>query len=318
MTKRPTISVIMPCYNEAKQLNRSIASVYEQTFADIELIVVDDGSSDNSLGVLAELSKRYPSLRYFSQCNKGAGPARNHGLKEARGQMIAFLDADDSWHVDCLKMLHAALTKAPNAAIAYCGWQNIGLEENRCQPFVPPDYEQANKEEIFLRGCRWPIHAALTRGDIIHNAGGFDENWTSCMDYDLWLRIAPFNEIVLVPEILAYYHHYDGEQITHNRSRIALNHWRIQQKFLDNHPETRTLLGTNKINEITSGELLHRAYTCYWSRDLKAAHALFRVVFYKFYFSKTDLKYLIPSLLPYNLYQLLIDKTDAWKDNKNN
>ena len=306
MSKQPAISVIMPCYNEAERLNQSVCSVYEQSFSDLELIVVDDGSSDDSLSVLEKLSKQYTSLRYFSQKNKGAGPARNRGLKEARGEMIAFLDADDSWHPDCLKKLHEKLTETKDTVIAYCGWQNIGLDENRCKPFIPPNYEQPEKIETLLRGCRWPIHAALTRSDAMQKVGGFDETWTSCMDYDLWLRIASFNKIALVPEVLAFYHHHDGEQITNNRSRIALNHWRIQKQFLINHPEISHQLGAKKIGEITHGELLHRAYICYWDRNLEASHTLFRTVLSTFHFKVRDLKYLLPALLPYKIYQSLI------------
>jgi len=228
MNKEPAISVIMPCYNESSRIAEGVHSVFNQTFTSLELIVVDDGSKDDSLEVLEVLSSKYDGLRFISQPNKGAGPARNRGLKEARGQYIAFLDADDTWHPECLEKLHDRLESSPDAALVYCGWQNKGLSENKCKPFVPPDYEQADKVEILLRGCRWPIHAALTRRSAIEAAGGFNEAWTSCMDYDLWLHIASFDKIVRVPEVLAYYHHHAGEQITKNRLRIAQNHSRIQ------------------------------------------------------------------------------------------
>jgi len=296
----------MPCYNEEKRISQSVKSVYQQSYTDFELIIVDDGSTDNSLHVLSELSTQYPGLHYFSQSNKGAGPARNKALKEAKGEMIAFLDADDSWHPDCLLKLYQKLESTPNASIAYGGWQNIGLEKNKCQPFIPPDYETPNKTETLLRGCRWPIHAALTRASAIQAINGFDEQWTSCMDFNLWLRIASFNKIALVPQILAYYHHHQGEQITKNRIRIALNHLYIQLNFLHDYPEIAKTLGNKKVKEITDGELLHRAYVSYWERDLKTSHTLFRKVFLRHYFHLNDLKYLLTALLPYELYRPLI------------
>jgi len=304
--KKPKISIIMPCYNEATRISQSVASVFQQSFTDFELIIVDDGSADNSLDMLAQLSAKYPDLRYFSQTNKGAGPARNRGLTEAKGEYIAFLDADDSWHPDCLLNLYQTLASNPDATIAYGGWQNIGLEENKCKPFIPPDYETPEKTESLLRGCRWPIHAALTRASAIKEINGFDEQWTSCMDYNLWLNIASFNKILLVPQILAYYHHHQGEQITKNRIRIALNHWRIQLKFLHDHPDIAKSLGCKKVKEITDGELLHRGYISYWARDLKTSHTLFRKVLLRGYFKLNDLKYLLPTLLPFRLYQPLI------------
>ena len=310
MIKEPTISVIMPCYNESTRIAESVRSVFNQTFSSLELIVVDDGSKDDSLEVLEGLSREYENLLYISQPNKGAGPARNRGLKEARGQYIAFLDADDSWHPECLDKLHANLESSPDAVLTYCGWQNKGLAEKMCKPFVPPDYEQPDKIETLLRGCRWPIHAALTRRSAIDISGGFDEQWTSCMDYDLWLHIASFNKIVRVPEVLAYYHHHSGEQITKNRLRIARNHSNIQRHFLAQYPEIRKSLGRRKSREIVEGELLQRGYQSYWQRDLATAHTLFRQVFSHLYFSPKDLRYLLPALLPFQIYETLILKRD--------
>lgn len=308
MQRHPIISIIMPCYNAGDNIKYSIASVYEQTFKNFELIVVNDGSSDDSLSILTNLSKTYDSLRVIDQSNKGAGPARNTGLQVAQGEFIAFLDADDSWHPDCLLKLHQAFQTMPDAAIAYCGWQNKGLAANRCKPYITPDYENSNKIETFLRGCPWPIHAALTRKSVIDAVNGFNEYWTSCMDYDLWLKIASFHKIILVPEVLAYYHHHEGEQITKNTLRIALNHWQIQNAFLSDNPDVTKRLGPKKIAEITDGELLHRAYVSYWQRDLSTAHALFRKVLSRRYVSRKDLKYLLAALLPLNFYQALIIK----------
>lgn len=305
-TTSPRVSVIMPCFNEAQRLPASVGSVANQTFKDFELIVVDDGSQDNSLDVLTDLAAQYPFLRVFAQENRGAGAARNKGLKEARGEYIAFLDADDTWHPDCLLKLYSKLSSTPDAVLVYCGWQNIGVDAGRAKPFVPPDYENEQKIETLLRGCRWPIHAALTRKDAIDKAGGFDEQWSSCMDYDLWLRVASKGKIVRVPEVLAYYHHHEGEQITKNRARIAINHYLIQKKYVKENPGIERRLGEDKIKEIIEGEHLHQAYVCYWDRDLKASHILFRRVFAGGSYKKQDLRYLLPALLPYPVYRALI------------
>jgi len=130
------------------------------------------------------------------------------------------------------------------------------------------------------------------------------------MDYDLWLHIASFNRIVRVPEVFAYYHHHAGEQITKNRLRIARNHSRIQRHFLNEFPEISKNLGRKKTREIVEGELLNRGYQSYWQRDLATAHSLFRQVLSRLYFSSRDLRYLLPSLLPYHLCETLILKRD--------
>ena len=310
MKKSPIISLIMPCYNSADYIVATVNGVFKQSFSDFELIIINDGSSDSSLEYLQQLSNRYPKLRYFSQTNQGAGAARNYGISEAQGEFIAFLDADDSLHPDCLKLLYQQFQQQSDIAIAYCGWQNKGLKENRCQPYIPPDYEQTNKLETLLRTCPWPIHAALTRRNIIEENGGFNEALSSSMDYDLWLRIASKYPISRVNAVLAYYHHHDGEQITNNHQRIALNHRAIQQAFLNTHPEIIKQLGHKKVRLLTDGELLKRAYINYWDRDLLTAHALFRKSLKSLYFSAKDLQYLLPSLLPYKLYKHLLLKVD--------
>lgn len=303
----PVISVVMPCYNEAERIAGAVKSVFEQTFKDLELIVVDDGSKDDSLKVLSTLSKQYPRLQYFSQENRGAGPARNHGLRQAAGEYIAFLDADDSWDPHCLEKLHATLSQHRDAALTYCGWQNLGEPGGgRGKPFIPPDYETPNKIETMLRSCRWPIHAALTRKSAVEAAGGFDEQWSTSEDYNLWLHIATFHKIVLTPEVLAYYHHHEGEQLTKNHLRIAINHTRVQESFLDAHPEIVQQLGRNKVRQVLMGELLRYAYMSYWERDLDAAHLLFRKALRRRYFHLKDLKYAMPALLPLPLYRRLV------------
>lgn len=308
MEHRPVISIIMPCYNAGGNLKYSIASVYEQTFKNFELIVVDDGSSDDSPTRLDELAQTHPSMHVIHQTNAGVSAARNAGLRTARGEFIAFLDTDDTWHSDCLLKLYQALQAMPNAVIAYCGWQNTGLAANRCKPYIPPDYEKTNKLEIFLRGCPWPIHAALTRKSAIDDIQGFNQNLRGSEDYEMWLKIATFQNITLVPEILAYYHHHVGEQATKNRLRAAIDHWHVQRSFLADNPGVAKRLGQKKIAQFVDGELLHRAYVSYWQGDLATAHTLFRKLLFRRYFTLKDLKYLLPSLLSFNLYRYFILK----------
>ena len=302
----PLISIIMPCYNAAATLTRSCESIIAQTYANWELIIIDDGSQDDSVAVANSLSQRDSRIACLTQPNQGAGPARNHGLRHATGEWIAFLDSDDTWEPNCLQALSDALVTTTEADLAYCGWQNL-YPDSKGEAFVPPDYENEKKQDALLGGCRWPIHGALTRKAALDEVGGFDEQWTSCMDYDLWLRLASFRKIVLVPQVLAYYHHHDGEQITHNKARIALNHWRIQKAFLARHPEIVTQLGQGRIRELVDGELLHRGYKAYWARNLEAARTIFRQVMKTGYGSLADWKYMLPALLPAWLHLKLIN-----------
>jgi GT2 family glycosyltransferase len=311
-----TVSVIMPCYNAASHLPASVESVQAQTHTNWELVIVDDGSTDDSWQVLQNLAHADSRIRIFQQPNAGAAAARNRALREARGANTAFLDADDTWHAEFLHTMTAALAAKPDAGIAYCGWQNIGLGKGRDEPFIPPEYENSDKVESLLGGCRWPIHGALVRTHIIKDAGCFDENLSSCMDYDLWLRLGTIHPLVRVPRVLAYYHHHGGEQITHNRARIALNHWRAQRKYLHANPNVINVLGEKRILQLTTGELLHRGFVSYWKRDLPAARKIFRAVMEQGYGTLSDWMYMLPALLPESWHRRLIELRDR-KGQKN-
>ena len=307
----PTVSIVMPCYNAEARLPASVGSVLAQTRTDWELIIVDDGSTDHSWQTLQQLATTDPRIHVYQQTNAGAAAARNHGLKHVQGTYTAFLDSDDTWAPQFLEVMLDALQQAPDYGMAYCGWQNIGLGEGRDDPFIPPDYENDDKTESLLAGCRWPIHGALVRSQIIQRAGGFDETLSSCMDFDLWLRIGTAHQLLRVPKVLAYYHHHGDGQITQNHARIALNHWRAQQKYLRNHPTVAQMLGPDRVRKLTTGELLHRGYASYWERDLQAARTIFRTVMKQRYGSLSDWKYMLPAWLPEHWHHWLIQRRDA-------
>jgi len=228
-------------------------------------------------------------------------------MTHAQGEFIAFLDADDWWTQDCLEKLHAALASS-DAAIAYCGWQNVGATDRSNEPFVPPDYEAGDKASQFLRAAApWPIHAALTRTEALRAVGGFDTNWPSCMDYDLWLRIGVPEHIVRVPEAMAFYRHKVGGQITSKQWIQAENSWRVKKKFIASHPEQVAHLGANKLRELTDGAYLKRGFQAYWRRDLTTAWHVFRQALRNGGWKLSELKYLLPALLPHDLYVRMIN-----------
>ena len=298
----------MPCHNAAAHLPASVGSVLAQTFNDWELIAVDDGSDDDTLTWLrAQTDAR---IRPISQTNQGVSAARNAGLAAARGQYVAFLDADDTWAADFLKKMLATLRAHPDAALAYCGWQNVGLPGGRGEPFVPPDYENAAKTETLFAGCRWPIHAALVKREAVQAAGGFDPALKNAEDYALWLRIATTAPIARVPEVLAFYHFHGAAQASSNKARAALHHLHAQQRYLAQHPDFHAALGKSWARELTLGELLKRGYACYWNRNLAAARQIFRAVMKQGYGTLSDWKYMLPAWLPLSWHQRLIRLRD--------
>lgn len=299
----PRISVIMPCYNVAAHLSKSVGSVLAQTFTNWELIAVDDGSRDGTLAWLQTHTD--PRLRIHNQANQGVSAARNAGLGLACGQYVAFLDADDTWAPTFMEKLLATMEAQPDVVLAYCGWQNVGLAGGRGEPYVPPDYEHNEKWASFLSACPWPIHAALTRSDAVRAAGGFDRRYKNAEDYALWLRIATLSTVVRVPEVLAYYHHYSATQASCNRELAAIDNLDVQLRFLEAHPEIEHSLGKAKVRNLVYGGLLKKAYDCYWQRDMKCARHLFLLVLRAGYGTPKDWKYTLLSLLPAAWHSLL-------------
>lgn len=300
----PTISIIMPCYNAVAHLSQSVGSVLSQTFSDWELIAVDDGSSDNTLAWLqAQTDLRF---RIHTQTSQGVSAARNAGLKLAFGQYVAFLDADDTWAPTFLEKLLSALKMQTGAVLAYCGWKNVGLSGPRGEPFIPPNYETSAKQETLFAGCRWPIHAALTKREAIIAAGGFDQRLKNAEDFALWLEIAGITTIVRVPEVLAHYHFHGGVHASGNRARAALHLLAAQRNYLIRHPDFAMQLGRARRRDLLYGNLLKQGYENHWKRDLPAARTIFRHVMRAGYGNTTDWLYMLPAWLPMTIHKLLL------------
>ena len=311
------ISVIMPCYNAATFVEEAVNCVMDQTYPDVELIVVDDGSTDGSVDILQQLAAQYsPRLNLLYQDRMGPYPARNQGLQHARGGLIAFLDADDYWSPDALEKLAAAMD-GHRADIAYCGWQNVGEGAPGTEPYIPPDYSQMDTAAEFLRSCPWPIHAALVRREAIDAVKGFSERRFSAMDYDLWLRLyAHTQKLVRVPEVMAFYRWHNKGQISKTKWKQVIDAQQVRHDFVAHHPERVAHLSKIKIFDLSDGFLLREAYRAYWQRHLADAQKLFRRAFIQGLWKVGDLKYLLPALLPGAIFQWLVRLADQRKEKR--
>jgi glycosyltransferase involved in cell wall biosynthesis len=299
------ISVIMPCFNGEKYLGYAIENVLSQTYWPVELIVINDGSTDGSRDIVKKFGER---VILIEQENVGPGVARNRGISRSRGEFIAFLDADDYWRLDCLEKLHSALTSC-DADVAYCGWQNIEVNGEVGKAYVPPDYASEDKREYFLRGgAPWPIHAALVRRKALVKTGGFDERLPFCEDYDLWLRLGLRGSLKRVNEVLAFYRHHREVRSDWKRGFEAIYGRMIKRDFVRCFREVTKGLEPEKLREFIDGALLQRGYQCFWQRELLSAQRIFRAVFWTGYWGWRDLKYLVPAFLPPSYYIMLIER----------
>jgi len=298
----------MPCYNAEEFVSEAINSVISQSYPNIELIIVDDGSSDKSYEICQSfVTEKKIKISTFQQENKGPYPARNNALSHANGTYIAFLDADDYWDKDCLSLLSQAIEKN-QADTAYCGWQNVGHDGGgSTEPYIPPEYEQSEIVKSFLKSCPWPIHAALIKHDILKQLDGFSERYFTALDFDLWLRMtAVTQKITLVPKVLAYYRWHTSGQISAIKSRQVLDAWKVRRDYVDNHPEMLSGLSKSEIDELVNGSILFNAYRAYWRRDIDTAVTLFRKALMIGRWGLKDLKYILLALLPKKLLENLL------------
>ncbi len=195
---RPAVCVIIPTYNRAALLAASLDSVVAQTFTDYEIIVVDDGSDDDTA---QRVASRDQSIRYLSQSNQGVSEARNHGLRVARGEFVAFLDSDDLWTPTFLERTVGHLRRQPEHALVFTGYtptDEVGKPlSGRRKKLHGGDVTADLFASTFIH-----TSAVVARAAIIRDAGGFDGRLTHNEDYDLWLRLSLRNRFGLIPEPL--------------------------------------------------------------------------------------------------------------------
>jgi glycosyltransferase involved in cell wall biosynthesis len=310
----PLVSVVMPGFNAAPYVEQAVRSALQQTCSDAELVFVDDGSTDGTAAKVQELQREFGDRLTLLQTQRaGPYPARNLALAHARGEYIAFLDADDWWEPNFLGCMLDAMREA-NADVAYCGWQNVGanVAGARADPYVPPDYLAGDVVALFLSCCPWPIHAGLVRRAVVRQLRGFSERMFSSMDYDFWIRLLVVtNRMVRVPHVLAYYRWHDNGQISATRWRQVLNAWQVRRDFVAANPAMVAHLPTARRKALVDGVLLQAGYEAFWRRDLESAQSLFRKALRTGAWQAKDLKYLTASLLPRETFRKLVGSADA-------
>ncbi|MEW5965686.1 MAG: glycosyltransferase family A protein [Pseudomonadota bacterium] len=302
------ISVVMPCHNAAAHVAEAVASVLGQHYAPVELVVVDDGSTDGSTELLQRLAAAHPDrLTLVHQVRAGPFAARNAGLVHAHGNFVAFLDADDLWHPDALARLHHAL-QAAGADLATCNWQDFGEAATDSDPHSLPELDAAGAARHILEHGAWPINAVLVRRPLVDELRGFSERSPTAMDDDLWLRLlAREPRLARVNDVLAY-------RRCQLRSRPGVPRWRqvfdsvaVRRDFARHHPEFVSRYTPAHLHALIHDPLLREAYRCHWRNDTESARRLFRRAFRKANWKAGDLKHLIASLLPAPLYRSLVD-----------
>lgn len=224
-----SVSVIIPTYNRASVLPRAIDSVLEQSSPPGEIIVVDDGSTDDTKAIIEH---NYPQVKYIHQENKGVSTARNVGIEAARYEWIALLDSDDEWLPEKLEKQMEALGKEPDFLICHTDeiWIRNGKRINQMKKHTK------RGGHIFpycLPLCVISPSSVMLHRRIFEEIGPFDPSLPVCEDYDLWLRICARHPVLFLDEPLLV--KYGGHEDQLSQAYWGMDRFRIKalQKIID-------------------------------------------------------------------------------------
>ena len=233
----PAVSVVIPTYCHQDYVLETLDSVFAQTFTDYEVIIINDGSPDQTAEVLRS-SVESKRIRYYEQTNAGQSAARNHGLAEARGKFIAFLDDDDLWPPDKLAW-QVDVLKATDAVLI--GGRTAQLRDGL---IVPPQTDwRSDKLSLtdLAKGCSFLSPGqTLIRREALDKIGGFDESIWGVDDYDLYLRLAKHGELRVDSQVSLYYRLHAGNA-SRQREKMLLNGYKVVRQHFsaDNRSMSR-------------------------------------------------------------------------------
>jgi glycosyltransferase involved in cell wall biosynthesis len=199
----PLVSVIIPAYNAMKYLPKALGTVLNQTFTDFEVLIINDGSSDNIITWISSITD--PRVRLINQPNKGVSEARNTGIVQAQGEYLAFLDADDMWRPTKLEKQVEYLNNYPSVGLVY-NWTEFTDEKGEATGVKVLSQMEGNVwEEMLVNDKISNGSSVMIRRICFEKAGLFDPNLTILEDRDMWLRIAAYYPFGLIKECLTLY-----------------------------------------------------------------------------------------------------------------
>ena len=259
----PAVSIVVTCYNYGKYLSDCISSVLAQAYDDYEIIIVNDGSTDDSHEVVQPFLSD-PRIRYIHQENAGQANAKNTGTRNAKGQFIAFLDADDQWHSTKLEK-QIPLFEDPKVGVVYSRARYIDergrdLDLTLTGKYLQPRAGRATNSLIFDNFI--PFSSSVVRRECLEQYGSFDESIYMGIDWDLWLRISTKYDFAYVDEPLLFYRLGHSGQMSKNMEKRYRCSDVIMKKFFTLYPD---ILDKTLISEAFLHTYCGRAY--YYSKQ---------------------------------------------------
>lgn len=210
------LSVIIPCYNSAKFIRKTINSVFGQTYKDYEILVIDDGSTDETRNILGSYLPNIKILTHPNNSNLGVGASMNLGVRESKGDLIAFLDHDDLWYPSKLSEQVKIFDKYPDVGLVYTNVSVIDENDNKLFEIYTNTFCELNKpEELLLKCYIMTVSSAMVRRTLFEEIGLFRADIQSA-DHDMWLRMIERTRFFYLPKCLAS-HRKHPSQLTSGR-----------------------------------------------------------------------------------------------------
>ncbi len=238
----PTISVVCPTYNSSAFALRALGSVLAQTASPFEVIVSDDGSTDDTLEAVRGMLSGHPEVRakVIANAHRGAGAARNAGIRRAEGEWIAFIDSDDLWLPGKIETVMGAIRAHPEVNLVCHSEEHVtkGGGRRLLDYGVRYDPTRPVGPQLFFNNLFSPSAVTCTQA-LLHKAGMFDESLPSWQDYDLWLRMSPWVRPFFIREALGWYCEREGSISAGSLWR----QWRCAIRVASRHREQVTIVG---------------------------------------------------------------------------
>ncbi|MGE4350116.1 MAG: glycosyltransferase family 2 protein [Candidatus Berkiella sp.] len=223
------ISVVMPCYNGEKTLQKTLDSVFAQSFQEFKLYCVNDGSTDGTAKILAQYALLNKNMVVIDKVNQGQTRAKNDALKVAKGKYIAFIDSDDVWDNEKLLYQYACMEKERDVGLCYTNGYYIDTDDHIDQKFGVETKLQGECLRELLMGNAIVASSVMIRAALLKKTGLFDENLSACENWELWTRFASHAKIAMIDMPLTHYRRHD-DNMSHNIDKMRKNRLYVLEK----------------------------------------------------------------------------------------
>ncbi|MYL69824.1 glycosyltransferase [Halobacillus litoralis] len=233
------VSVVIPTHNRASLLTKAVESVLKQSYQNLEVLVVSDGSTDNTDSLLEEYEKKDSRIKYISyQPAKGGNHARNTGIKAAEGDYIAFIDDDDEWVYNKIELQVQEFNKDSRYGLVYTG-AKILYDDKGINYISTPQKTGDLSDDILISNCIGSTSSVMVKKSVLEEVGGFDEELKAQQDYDLWIRVCQNFMVGAVSEPLLIYHNYgNNTQISDSLKKYEESIDYISLKYKELYKDT--------------------------------------------------------------------------------